>query len=232
VFGVDALDELRELEDNSVDLVVTDPPYGEDFASVRDSGNPEFADSAGETFEMLDDVFAELERVTAANAHVYVFFSMTHYEQVVEIAESYFDVNRTPLIWAKNNHAPSAPGANGFEKAYAQQYEPILFCRGPHGDNRPLRPDSGGVCPNVVNHTRPSGDDRRHDTQKPRSLLRELITNSSGVGETVLDPFAGSGSTLLAAAAADRHYVGFELDESYESGFRRELRQIKGGDQP
>jgi DNA modification methylase len=179
---------------------------------------------------MLDDVFAELDRVTTANAHVYVFFSMTYYEQVVEIAESYFSVNRTPLIWAKNNHAPSAPGANGFEKGYAQKYEPILFCRGPNGDSRPLRPESGGVCPNVLNHARPSGQERRHDTQKPQSLLRELITNSSAVGETVLDPFAGSGSTLLAAAAADRHYVGFELDEDYESGFQREMRQIKGGD--
>jgi len=57
-----------------------------------------------------------------------------------------------------------------------------------------------------------------------------LITNSSAVGETVLDPFAGSGSTLLAAANADRHYVGFELDGEYESGFQREMRQIKGGD--
>jgi len=52
--------------------------------------------------------------------------------------------------------------------------------------------------------------------------------NSSGKRETVLDPFAGSGATLLAAATEDRHYVGFEESEEYADRFTRELREVTG----
>jgi len=157
---------------------------------------------------------------------VYMFFSMTHYGRVYKEFSKWFDVNGTPLIWVKNRHAPKGPGSNGFEKGYAQQYEPVLFGRGPKGDNRPLRAEEGEVCPNTLQHPIPTGDDRWHDTQKPRSLLRELITNSTATGETVFDPFAGSGATLLAAAETDRHYVGFEFEEEYESRFAREIREV------
>ena len=186
-------------------------------------GRPTFPDGEEDTAALLDDVFAELERVCKANAHLYVFFSMNRYEMVHEIAAEYFDVTPTPLIWAKNNHAPTRDAERGFEKMYAHQYEPVLVCRMPKGDSRRL---NGGVCANVLSYGRPSGGERYHDAQKPRALLRELITNSTGKRETVLDPFAGSGSTLLAAAAEDRHYVGFERDDSYRDRFTRELREV------
>jgi DNA modification methylase len=231
VFGVDCLEQLKQLDADSVDVVVTDPPYGEDFSDIRDVGHPSFDDSASNSMELLKESLAELKRVTSANAHIYIFFSMTYYDTVLELASKHFDVEATPLIWAKNNHAPRKPDAHGFEKGYAQKYEPILFCRAENGEARPLRPQSGGVCPNLLEHALPSQDKRRHTTQKPESLLTELITNSSAVGETILDPFAGSGSTMLAAAKSDRNYIGFELDDAYESGFKRELREIKAGDQ-
>jgi site-specific DNA-methyltransferase (adenine-specific) len=99
------------------------------------------------------------------------------------------------------------------------------MCRLENGDSRRL---NGGVSSNLLQYGRPSGGDRWHDVQKPRALLAELITNSTGKGETVLDPFAGSGSTLLAAAAEDRHYIGFEASETYADRFRRELREVLG----
>jgi DNA modification methylase len=226
VFGTGALDGLATLEDDSVDCVVTDPPYGEGFESVRPTNNPVFDDEPEDTFALLDRVFNDLQRVCKANAHLYVFFSMSHYEEITSLAGEYFEVEDTPLIWAKNNHAPNAPGNGGFKKNYAQKYEPILHLRMPKGDGRAL---NGGVSPNLLEHSLPDTADRRHDTQKPRSLLRELIQNSTGKHEKVCDPFAGSGSTLLAAAACGRHYAGFELDGDYEPGFRRELKQINGG---
>ena len=231
VFGVDCLEQLKQLDADSIDVVVTDPPYGEDFFDFRDVGHHSFDDSASNSMELLQESLSELKRVTSANAHVYILFSMTYYDTVLELASKHFDVEATPLIWAKNNHAPNNPDAHGFEKGYAQKYEPILFCRAENGDGRPLRPERGGVCPNLLEHALPSQDKRRHTTQKPESLLTELITNSSAVGETILDPFAGSGSTMLAAAKSDRNYIGFELDDAYESGFKRELREIKAGDQ-
>jgi len=225
LFGTGALDGLATVEDDAIDCVVTDPPYGEGFESVRPTNNPAFDDGAEDTFELLDRVFAELQRVCKANAHLYVFFSMNRIESVREVAEQYFEVTPTPLVWTKQNHAPTRDAERGFEKMYAHQYEPVLVCRMPNGDSRRL---NGGVSSNVLRYGRPSGGERWHDAQKPRALLAELITNSTGKRETVLDPFAGSGSTLLAAAAEDRHYVGFEADGEYADRFTRELREVTG----
>jgi len=224
-FGTDALAGLETLEDNSVDCVVTDPPYGVDYESHRDTDRASFPDEEADTFALLDDVFAELQRVCKANAHLYVFFSMKRVESIREVAGRYFEVTEVPLVWTKQNHAPTRDAERGFEKMYAQQYEPVLVCRMPNGDSRRL---NGGVSSNVLRYGRPSGGERWHDAQKPRALLAELITNSTGKRETVLDPFAGSGSTLLAGAAEDRHYVGFELSDEYEHRFTRELREVTG----
>jgi hypothetical protein len=142
-FGTDALDGLRSLEDNSVDCVVTDPPYGVEYESHRDTDRESFPDEEADTFALLDDVFAELERVCKANAHVYVFFSMNRIESVREVAGEHFDVTPAPLIWAKRNHAPTRDAERGFEKMYAHQYEPILMCRLENGDSRRL---NGGRC--------------------------------------------------------------------------------------
>jgi len=221
IYGRDCREVLTELEANSVDCVVTDPPYGIDYEKIREAKNADFDDSAGNAFDVLETVCKELQRVCKANAHLYLFFSMSEYETVKEIASRYFEVESTPLIWVKNNHTPRAPGSGGFETGYAQKYEPIMFCRMENGNQRTL---NGGVSPNTLEHSRPT--DKRHQTQKPRSLLKELIKNSTGKGERILDPFAGSGSTLTAAKELERHYVGIELDGEYESGFRREINEV------
>jgi site-specific DNA-methyltransferase (adenine-specific) len=222
-FGTTALEGLATVDDNSVDCVVADPPYGVEYESHRDTGRESFPDEEADTFALLDDVFAELERVCKANAHIYVFFSMNRIESVREVAGEHFDVTPIPLIWAKHNHAPTRDAERGFEKMYAHQYEPILICRMENGDARRL---NGDVSPNLLQHNRPEGEERWHDAQKPRELLAELITNSTGKRETVLDPFAGSGSTLLAAAEKSRHYIGFEQSEKYANRFTREMREV------
>ena len=222
-YGTDAIEGLQSLEANSIDCVVMDPPYGVDYESHRDSGRASFEDSEDDALALIDDVCAELERVCTANAHIYVFFAMRQYENVRKVIGDHFDIQPVPLVWTKHNHAPTRDAEGGFKKMYAHKYEPIFVARAPNGDEREL---NGGVSPNVLKHARPSGDGRWHDAQKPRSLLGELIENSTGKRETVLDPFAGSGSTLLAAAERDRHYIGFEVDESYESDFTRELREV------
>jgi len=224
MFGTGAIDGLEAVEENSIDCVVMDPPYGVDYESHRGTARPEFEDGFSETMAMLDDVFSELKRVCKANAHIYMFFSMNRYEDVVPLAREYFDVTPTPLIWAKNNHAPTRDAESGFDKMYAHQYEPILVCRMPKGKERTL---NGGVATNVLEHDVPKGDDRWHDSQKPISLCKELITNSTGAKATVLDPFAGSGSTLLAAKDSGRYYIGIEKKPELESRFQRELREME-----
>ena len=119
-----------------------------------------------------------------------------------------------------SSETPTRDAERGFEKMYAHQYEPVLVCRMPNGDSRRL---NNGVSANVLNYGRPSGGERYHDAQKPRALLAELITNSTGKRETVLDPFVGSGTTLLAADLEGRYGVGYEIKPELEDTIRRKM---------
>lgn len=227
VFGVDGIEKMAEMDAGSVDCVVTDPPYGVGYKSHRPTERDEYDGEAAEYITLLDAALQEIRRVCKDNAHIYLFFAMRRYCPTRRIAEKYFDVTSTPLVWVKNNHAPTRDAGGGFESMYAHKYESILVCRMPNGDERGLNVD--GVEDNVMEFRRPSGSSRWHDSQKPVDLLRKLISCSTGVGETVLDPFAGSGSTLLAAAEEGRHYIGFEEDDDYQSRFKRELRKRTDG---
>lgn len=222
-FGADALDVLRDLPDNEVDIVVTDPPYGVNFESRRETDNPDYDTDKEPVLEYLSDVFAELERVCKANSHIYVFFPIDYICDIKALATEHFRVDETPLIWVKNNHGPMT-GGKSFKEMHAHRYETIFLFRMDNGYERKL---NANVSPNVLEYPVPKGDDRWHDSQKPRELLKDIITNCTGSEEVVLDPFAGSGSTLLAAAESDRHFIGIEQDDSYESRFKRELGKVK-----
>ena len=67
---------------------------------------------------------------------------------------------------------------------------------------------------------------REHPTQKPLHLMKRLVKTSSKEGMTVLDPFAGSGSTLAAASDLDRNYIGFEINEEYHHAIQNRLIKI------
>lgn len=223
-FGSDSLDILNDIPDNEVDIVVTDPPYGFNYESHRETDNPDFGEGKDETLQILADVFEELERVCKANSHIYLFFPIDYMCDVKKLASDHFRVDETPLIWKKNRHTPMV-GGKSFNEMHAHIYETIFILRMENGYSRKLNKD---VSPNVLESPVPTGEDRWHDSQKPQGLLEDIITNCTGEGEIVLDPFAGSGSTLLAAASTDRHFIGIERDDSYESRFKRELGELDG----
>lgn len=218
IFGVNSLNELKKLEDNSIDLVITDPPYGVDFVPARSTSNPNFKDGLAETNDLLGETFKELKRVCKANAHIYVFSGCVNAFEVKEMLQEHFNVKDNWITWVKNNHTLC-----NFKQRYASKYEIIWFAKMEKGDERELNAD---CSPDVIEESIPQN--KYHDCQKPTSLLKKLIQNSSSKGEVVLDPFMGSGSTMLAAAELDRYYIGFELDTTYEGKFKRKLGDVTG----
>lgn len=216
-FGHDALEVLKTLEDNSIDCVVTDPPWGVSFKSSRQTENHEYDSDIEEIKDYLNQVFTEIKRVTKDNSHIYVFYPSVHQCVFKEMLSNHFNVSQIPLIWVKGNHTPC-----DFKSRYASKYEPIFFCKNENGRelNNPVSPDvllGFGHDPA-----------RWHDSQKPVDLLKYLIKNSTGTGETVLDPFAGSGSTLLAAKKAGRYYIGIEKEDSKDlvGAFKRAENEL------
>ena len=87
-----------------------------------------------------------------------------------------------------------------------------------------------GKCQhNVFKYQAPKGKSRIHPTQKPIGLIRELVLLTTKNGDTVLDPFMGSGTTAIACIETKRNYIGFEIDKKYH---KQSLERIKNLQRP
>lgn len=200
----------KELKENSVDLIVTDPQFGIGLAvmNVMKSFSVTYKqdDSEYRVFDQLDLALGEMHRVLKEHGHLYIFFSPKFYTKLRNILDARFVVNPTPIIWNKEHQ--SNPGGS---KTYASTYEACFLCsKGePH--------DLNTWNLNVQSKKGVPGGKRIHPTEKPTSLLRVFIEASSLPGDTVLDPYMGSGSTLEAAKALGRKAIGIDIDERYYS---------------
>lgn len=194
-----------------VDLLVTDPPYG---VSITTTGmrRKQLAMSSIANDEQadLDAVRGLVEMAWARISpfrHAYVFGPFP-------LGEMPGACGACEIVWDKINTT-----MGDLAHPWAKQHEPIRFAM--KASSAVAAGERGGLLARtrrgtVLRHLRPNGSGaRNHPTEKPVPLLRELIEMSSRHGETVLDPFAGSGSTLVAAIIEGRQAVGIELDEPW-----------------
>ncbi len=202
--------EMKKLASGSVDLVFTDPPFAialdKGFKSADAWGGKVYDDELQEVMNTIDLVVKECFRVLKDERHMYLFFAVQHYNYVLRmLTDAGFNVNVVPCLWYKTGGG----GAGGSEYAYASNYEMCFLCM---KGRRPLNKLGQS---NVWVEPRVAPQRKIHPTQKPHSLIRRCIEQSSRAGELVIDPFAGSASTLLAALETKRNAWGCELDKEY-----------------
>jgi site-specific DNA-methyltransferase (adenine-specific) len=132
------------------------------------------------------------------------------------VVRRYFE-QRNLLVWAKNNW-----GMGSLDTGYRPQHEFIIFA---HGDEpRTLN----GQHSDLLEYSRPPTTEYSHPTEKPASLIEELLYASTDNGDRVLDPFMGGGTTAVAAIQNQRDYVGFEIDkENYQPVIERRIGDAK-----
>jgi DNA modification methylase len=197
----DAVEQLKLLPTASAHLCLTDPPYGLDTHRTRDGGK-DYADGKDYALELLDQVCAELARVLTPDAHLYVFNGYSYLLEFKQILIKRFGrdaVQDNPIVWIKDNHTMC-----NFSQWYASKCEYVWFVR--RSASRPL---AAKCSTDVIDCAR---ERNHHSAAKPTELLRRFIENSTVPGETVIDPFAGSGSTLKAAKQTNRNAIGVEVD--------------------
>ena len=213
LYNEDCLKVLPQLEDGSIDLIVTDPPYRTRSGASPNMGGYWNTDKLknGKIFEFNDtdiaDYIGEFYRVLKETAHCYIMCNnrnLPHFFDV--ISKSPFRFTRL-LVWDKGNKICGT--------YYMTQMEFIFFLR--KGKDRPINDCSCGDLLRFSNFNRERNKDgtNLHDSIKPVSLMQCLIENSSNAGEIVLDPFMGSGSTIIAAIRAKRDYIGIEIDPKF-----------------
>lgn len=217
----DARKLMLEVPNESVDLICTDPPYGvnadADNFSRRQTQKHTYVDDPNTARAFMQFLLTESWRVAKNRANIFMFVDSKHYDWLRETAErAAWAAFPVPIIWDKMSPGIGPWQDNGFGRSY----EMIFFAtKGRRGLHTPLR--------DVLPHKRVPDTERHHAAQKPDSLLRQLIAASTIHGDLVLDPCAGSGSTLIAARALNRRALGFEIDRALYEGAVTNLFQPK-----
>ena len=190
------------------DMVFTDPPYNVDYANsakdkMRGKDRPILNDNLGDGFYdfLLAALTPMLERCSGAT---YIAMSSSELDTLQQAFRAAGGKWSTFIIWAKNTFTLGRAD-------YQRQYEPILY-GWPEGQNRHWCGDRDQG--DVWNIKKPQKNDL-HPTMKPVELVERAIRNSSRPGDIVLDPFGGSGTTLIAADKTGRIGWLIELDPKY-----------------
>lgn len=199
--NIDCLEGMKAIPDDSVDLIVTDPPYGINLTPQRETGK--FKDTVVQNDDNLDWLPAcvdELHRV-AKNA-VCVFCGWQKVDLFKQAFEKRFTVKNI-LVWDKDWF--------GMGNNYRPNYELCLLCCKTNITTKSKNKS------NVLRYRRLSPAKMQHSCEKPVALIEDLILELSDPGATVLDPFMGSGTTAVACIRTGRNYIGFELEEKYHA---------------
>lgn len=196
---------LRNFPSESVDLVVTDPPY---FVRYRDRSGRTIANDADPASVL--GAFNDLYRVLKPNTFCISFYGWNRIDAFYRawMDAGFYAVGH--LVWHK-----SYASSRGFLQARHEQA--YLLVKG-----RPVRPDSPLED---VRSWEYSGN-TVHPTEKAVSVIKPLIESFSAPGGLVLDPFSGSGSTLVAAASSNRRYLGIELETKHCALAHRRLEAV------
>ena len=189
---------------DGIKLVLTDPPYGQDFQSNRrivSAKAPKLANDNGQAFGLLCDVLTEAYKRMADDSTLLVWSSWRYECEFRQIVIDCGFTIKGSLIWDKPNH-----GSGDLEGSFAPKHERIIHAvKGNPKLNR--RHDD------VLRGGQFLGTE--HPTEKPLDLLTTLIEATTNEGDIVADPFAGSGSTVIATHKARRKFWACELDEDW-----------------
>lgn len=217
----DCLDLIKQIPDNFIDLVVTDPPYefncgsgGGAFGSDKKNYHVEYSNLGNLNFEVLDECCRVLKAI-----NIYVWCSKAQVRKLLDYFEDKgcsIDI----LTWHKTNPIPTC------NNTYLSDTEYLIFARekgvkvyGSYATKKKYY---------VTATNKADKDLYKHPTIKPIDIIQNIIINSSVEGDIVLDPFLGSGTTAVAAVNTNRHYIGFELNPVYYDTACKRLDEVEG----
>ena len=200
---------MKNIEDGSVDLVVTDPPYeiATTGAGIYKQVDKQYVKELngmkdGFSEEVLDELCRVMKKI-----NIYFFCSQKQIIPLLDYFTKKKKCNWNILSWHKTNPVPACGNK------YLTDTEFILFFR-----EKGVKVYGSFDTKRTWYATPLNQSDKkkyRHPTVKPLSILENLVVNSSQEGEVVLDCFMGSGSTGVACLNTNRNFIGIELDEGY-----------------
>jgi len=203
IVHADCTQFLPSLPSGSVDFILTDPPY---LVSYTPRDGRTVSNDRNDTW--LKPAFAEMYRVLAADGFCLTFYGWPH-------ADRFMQAFRAAGFRPVGHFAFPKPYVSSVGHVRSQHESAYLLAKGNPRTAKPLA--------DVIQWDENTGN-KLHPTQKPIAILKPFIASYSPVAGTVLDPFAGSGSTLLAAKMLGRKWLGVEMDAKYHAVASERLR--------
>ena len=220
----DCQEELKKLPDKSVDCCITDPPYEIEAHTLqrrvkRGSGVMSVEPLNFHPITEGERIRAALEISRVTKKWVLVFCQIEAAPLWRKVFEDQGFVYKRTCIWVKPDGMPQYSGDRP-----GMGYETFVACHAP-GKSEWNGGGKHGVF--IVNKGENGGLPNDHETQKPIRLFTQLVELFSNDGETVLDPFAGSFTSAVAAKRLGRKYIGIEKEEKHlETGVRRLAQEV------
>lgn len=226
----DCFTALKQIPDNSIDLILTDPPYN---IAKYSTGNLKFDWRSDINNDLAEwdlkelrpmDLLPEFKRILTPKGNIFIFCSYNIIGDYHKAFDPEFDTFQF-MVWHKTNPVP-----NFRKTSFLNSCELIVSCwnKG-HTWNFINQAEmhnfiESGIC--MGNERIKSLDGKNlHPTQKPVSILEKIIRIASNENDVVLDCFNGVGSTGDAALKLNRRYIGIEIDDTYISATRDRLKK-------
>lgn len=219
----ECLRTLRDLSEDSVDLILTDPPYNlglfmqERATNLKKMRNNFFGAAGWDNLDSvawaksMDSFFSEANRVVKPGGAVIVFMAIIKLETLIANAQIHGFYYKTTGIWHKNNPMPRNMNLHFINSTEAWVY----FI---NGAKTGTFNNQGKVLHDFFETSVTPASEKsfgKHPTQKPLALMNYFVSTLSNPGDVILDPFMGSGSTGVSALQSGRDFIGVELDEHY-----------------
>lgn len=222
----DAFEKIKELPDNSVDLILTDPPYN---LSEYSTGNMKFSwrsdinndiakwDKGFDPYTLKDDFL----RILKPKGNIFVFCSYNSIGRWHEIYDSLFDTFQF-FVWHKTNPTPR------FRKTGFLNSCELIVCMWNKGHtwNFLSQKEMHNFFESPICMGKERVKNPKHPTQKPVKLLKHIIKIASNEGDVVFDPFMGVGSTGVAAIEVNRKFIGIEISENYFKTAKNRIEDV------
>jgi len=217
----DCLKFLPKIPDNSIDLVLTDPPYELDWRQSINFKNrksmfhhkKETQKWDKEVKELYPILFKEFDRIVKFNGSILIFTRSEYITWAVEEAKKNNFDNKATIIWHKTNPIPRVR-----KKNYLSSIETILWIARYNEKKCPFTFNfkTQNEMHNFIEMPLCGGKERtEHPTQKPLKLIEHLLEIHSNENDIILDPFIGSGTTAVACKRLKRNYIGIEKNKEY-----------------
>lgn len=241
----DCISQLARIPDHSVDLVFADPPYNLQLAGELLRPNNTIVDGVDDHWDKFADFasydaftkqwLSECRRVLKPDGALWLIGS---YHNIFRLGTTLQDLNfwiLNDVIWRKTNPMPNFRGrrfTNAHEtliwagrdqkSRYTFNYESLKALN----DDLQMRSDWLFPICSGPERLKDDGGRKAHPTQKPEALLHRLLLATTNVGNIVLDPFFGTGTTGAVAKRLGRHWIGIERDPDYVVAARERIDQV------